>query len=584
MLDVVIKDALIYDGSLNAAIQGDVAIQGDQITHIGKVNDLSHRTINAQGAWVTPGFIDIHTHYDGQASWDQTLRPSIDHGVSTVVMGNCGVGFAPVADGGQQRLLELMEGVEEIPGAALAEGIDWRWQSFAQYMQALNAKPHSLNFMNLVPHDCLRLYAMSERAARGEAASDADLHQMQGLLREALLAGAIGFSTGRTDNHRTSLGNETPASHASPEELTALAGVLKDLPYRVMHAVSDFACMRGSELQGQRDRFDHEYALLESMAIAANKPLALTWLERLQSPQQAGWLGEAATASQLKGLSIRLQTSCRPVGVLNQLGSTFHAFMAFPSYQAIAHLPLQERALAMRSPEMKKRMLQEKPAKLCADGSAVPPIVDQLLANFDQTAKLLFPFQTADYLPDPMTSFGVQAMKRGLPALEVVYDYICQGSGNDLIYFPLFNYLTGSSKTLETMLAHPQALLSLSDAGAHVGSICDGSLPTHLLTYWAGKKLSISQAVNLLTLRNAQHLGLKDRGLLAVGMKADLNLIDPSTLALHLPQLVADLPAGGKRYIQKASGYIATFVNGKAVTEQGEIMAARPGQWIAACS
>jgi N-acyl-D-aspartate/D-glutamate deacylase len=584
VLDIIIKDAVIYDGSLNSPTRGDVGIQGDKIAQIGKINDSAHRLIHANGALVTPGFIDIHTHYDGQASWDETLRPSIDHGVSTVVMGNCGVGFAPVADGGQQKLLELMEGVEEIPGAALAEGIAWNWHSFAQYMQALNAKPHSLNFMNLVPHDCLRLYAMGERAARGEVASAADLSNMQTLLREALLAGAVGFSTGRTDNHRTSLGNETPSSQASPHELTALAGVLKNLPYRVMHAVSDFACMRASNLEDQQHRFNQEYALLEAMAVHAGKPLALTWLERLQSPQQADWLGKAATISQSKGIDIRLQTSCRPVGILNQLGSTFHAFMAFPSYQVISHLPLAERAAAMRSPEMKKRMLAEKPVTLCADGSAVPPIVDQLLANFDQTAKLLFPFITPNYFPDPMTSFGVQAMQRGVPALEIVYDYICQRNGLDLIYFPLFNFLTGSAKTLETMLAHPHALLSLSDAGAHVGSICDASLPTHLLTHWAGNKLPINQAVNLLSLRNAQHLGLKDRGFLAVGMKADLNLIDPGKLALRLPRLVNDLPAGGKRFIQEASGYIATFVNGTAVTENGEITAARPGQWIAACS
>jgi N-acyl-D-aspartate/D-glutamate deacylase len=587
MLDLIIKGAQIVDGTGAAAYNADVGVQDGVVTQIGLLSEPAKRIVNADGALLTPGFIDIHTHYDGQATWDDVLRPSIDHGVSSVVLGNCGVGFAPVVAGGQDRLLQLMEGVEEIPGAALAEGIRWGWHSFEQYMQTLERTPRSLNVMNLVPHDCVRLAVMGERAAHGEMATNADIQAMKQLLHQALLAGAAGFSTGRTANHRTTLGKPTPAANAASSELLEMAGVLRQLPYRVIHAVSDFQCTEGNPAE-QRNRFDKEFQLLEAIAIASGRPLALSWLERINAPLQADWLGEAAADAQQRGAQIRLQTSCRPIGVLNGLGSTFHPLMAFPSYQSIAHLPVAERALAMRKPGFKETMLSEPLRKLAHDGSAVPPIVDQLMANFDQTAKLMFALadgqtqSVPNYMPDPMTSFGVQALRTGVSAISVVYDYLSSGQGDRLIYFPIFNYLTGSPKTLQRMLAHPQALLSLSDAGAHVGSICDASLPTTLLTHWVGQSMAIEQAVHLLTLRNAQHIGMKNRGTIAVGMVADLNLIDLPNLRNEMPTLVHDLPAGGKRFVQGASGYIASFVAGQTVMERGQITDARPGKWLAA--
>jgi N-acyl-D-aspartate/D-glutamate deacylase len=595
MLDLLIRGGAVIDGTGAPARLADVGVRDGRIVAVGRLTDAAHRTLDADGLTVTPGFVDIHTHYDGQASWDETFSPSCFHGVTTLVMGNCGVGFAPVQRGEEARLVSLMEGVEEIPGAALAEGVRWGWTSLADYARALDALPHAIDFMTLVPHDCLRLFVMGDRAARGEAANADDRARMQALLHEALAAGAAGFSTGRTDNHRTSRGEETPASQADRDELLALAGALRGLPYRVMHAVSDFDCARGAPAEA-RARFDTEYRLLEDMARAAQRPLALTWLERLNAPPQWQWLAAAAEASARDGIDIRLQAACRAIGVLNGLDTTFNVLMAFPSYQAIAHLPRPERAARLRDPQLKARMLAEPRATLARDGSPIPPLVDQILSQIEQTAALMFPLaQDAaagaaaarpNYEPAPAASFAFRARARGTRALEALYDYLAEGDGGNLVYFPIFNYLRASLDTVHAMLTHPQALLALSDGGAHVGTVCDASFPTTLLAHWArdraGARLAPEQAVHLLTGRNARHMGLADRGLVAVGQRADLNLIDPTRLAPRMPELVRDLPAGGRRFVQHADGYRATLVAGELVVADGALTGARPGRWVRA--
>ena len=534
-----------------------------------------------------PGFVDIHTHYDGQASWDETFSPSIYHGVTTVVMGNCGVGFAPVQAGEEQRLVQLMEGVEEIPGAVLAEGVRWGWKSFADYGGVLDGMRHSLDFMTLVPHDCLRLFVMGERAANLEAATPDDLKRMRDLLREALAEGAAGFSTGRSDNHRTSKGQDTPAALAAKDELVELAGAFRGLPYRVMHAVSDFDCMRG-EPAGQRARFDAEYDLLESVARATGRPLALTWLERVNAPPQWQWLAERAQASKAAGLDIRLQTACRAIGVMNGLDTSFNIFTAMPTYQQFAALPLAQRAARLRDPAIKARILAEKPVKLARDGSPIPPLVDQILAQLEQMAALMFPLRVGasgpDYEPLPTESFAARAAVRGVRAFEVIYDYLAEGDGSNLVYFPIFNYLRGSLDTVHAMLEHPQALHALSDAGAHVGTVCDASFPTSLLAHWTrdrsrGPKLGLEKAISMLTSRNAAHMGLKDRGSLQVGLRADINVIDYAKVGALKPEIVRDLPAGGRRFVQRAQGYVATIVKGEVVCANGRITEARPGRW-----
>lgn len=590
MFDTLIRGATLLDGTGGAAYTADIGITDGRISAIGKLTDAARQTLDADGLHATPGFVDIHTHYDGQASWDQTFSPSIYHGVTTVVMGNCGVGFAPVQPGDEDRLVRLMEGVEEIPGAALAEGVRWGWRSFTDYARQLDAMPHTLDFMTLVPHDCLRLYVMGDRAAACEPATADDLQQMQALLRQALADGAVGFSTGRSDNHRTSRGEETPASVAAHDELQALGSVLRDLPYRVLHAVTDFDCDRGpAELQ--RQRFDDEYARLTGMARAASRPLAMTWLERLNAPQQWGWLDQAARASAEQGLDIRLQCGTRGIGVMSGLDTSFTVLMAFPGYQEIADLPVAERAAALRDPARRARILSEPAVRLARDGSSIPPIVDHLLSRIDQTAMLMFPLQNAqgriDYEPDPRTSFGVKAKMSGQPALAVLYDYLAEGDGSNLIYFPIFNYLRGDLSSVQAMLEHPQALAALGDGGAHVGTICDASYSTTLLSHWGlrrqrGPRLPIEKLVQMLTQRNAAHMGLTDRGTLAVGQRADLNLLDLGQLDVRVPQLVRDLPAGGRRFVQQADGYRLTMVRGEVVCRDGHITDARPGRWLRA--
>lgn len=588
MLDVLIRNGTIVDGTGADPFVADVAIRDGKIVAMGAVDEPAKRTIDATGLHVMPGFIDIHTHYDGQASWDETFAPSIYHGVTTVVMGNCGVGFAPVRPGDREVLIDLMEGVEEIPGTALSEGMTWNWESFTDYGRALDAMPHSLDFMTLVPHDCLRLYVMGERAARGEPANDVDIAMMQALLRQALVDGAAGLAMGSTETHRTAGGNMTPSFEVSPVELNALASVLRDLPYRVIQGISDFASPRGTPEEEQQ-RFDREYAKLEDMARVANRPISITWMDRVIAPRQSQWLGDASLASAEKGITVRLQASPRGIGVLNGLDTTLNLLAAFPSYQAISHLPAKERAQKLREPETRAKILTEKPVRLSVEGSSIPPLADYVVANFEQIAFTLFPLiadagGSMDYEPLPSSSFGAQAKARGVSARELMYDHLAGGDGSNLVYFPIHNYLKGSLDRVREMMLHPNVLCALGDGGAHVGTICDASITTSMLAHWGvqrtrGPKIPLPQVVNMLTQRNAAHMGLADRGVIAAGMKADINVVDLDRLALPMPEIVRDLPQGGRRMVQKSHGYVATLVSGIPVIEQGEITPARPGRW-----
>ncbi len=591
MFDTLIRSGSVVDGNGGEPVTADIGIKDGVITHIGQGETQARETIDADGATITPGFIDIHTHYDGQATWDETFSPSVFHGVSTVVMGNCGVGFAPVKDSDHSRLIELMQGVEEIPGTALAEGIKWSWNSFEEYTQALDATPHSIDYMTLVPHDALRLFVMGDRAANREIATEADCRQMQSLLTSALKNGAVGFSTGRSDNHRTAVGEETPASEADARELKTLASAFDGLPYRVLHAVSDYHCIR-TDQGDERERFDREYDMLELLARTANRPLALTWLERINAPQQHRWLAERAEAAKAQGLDIRLQTACRPVGILNGLDTSFNVLKSFPSYREIARRPVAERIAAVKDPAMRERILNEKPLMLAQPGSSVPPLVDIIVSTLEESARVMFPLAAGqdvlpDYEPDPSTSFAARAKVKGTSALAEIYDYLAEGDGSNLIYFPIFNFLGGSLDELYNMMSHPQALFALGDGGAHVGTICDASFQTTMLAHWVrdrkrGKKISMGRAVEMMTARNADHLGLTDRGRLAVGMKADINVFDAATVAPLRPQIVRDLPAGGRRMVQHAQGMLATMVGGDVVTRNGELTDARPGRWVSA--
>jgi len=588
MLDTLIKGGTVIDGTGKDAYKADVGLRDGKIVVVGNTDEPAKRTIDANGLHILPGFIDIHTHYDGQASWDETFAPSIYHGVTTLVMGNCGVGFAPVRPGDRDVLIDLMEGVEEIPESALAEGIRWNWETFTDYGKALDAQPHSLDFMTLVPHDTLRLYVMGERAAKGESANAADIAQMQALLKQALLDGACGLAMGSTETHRTAQGHMTPSFEVSPVELNSLASVLKDLPYRVIQGISDFASPRGAP-EEEKARFDREYAKLEDMARVANRPISITWMDRVIAPQQSKWLGDAAMASAEKGIDVKLQASPRGIGVLNGLDTTLNLLAAFPSYQAIAHLPAKERAEKLREPATRQKILTEAPVSLSVAGSSIPPLADYVVANFEKIAFTLFPLLpgkggSMDYEPLPSLSFGAQAKAKGVSARELMYDHLAGGDGTNLVYFPIHNYLTGSLDRVHEMITHPKALCSLGDGGAHVGTICDASVSTTMLAHWGlqrtrGPKIPLPEVVQILTQRNALHMGLTDRGVIAVGKKADINIIDFDRLALPMPEIVRDLPKGGRRMIQKSMGYVATLVSGEAVIENGNITSARPGRW-----
>ena len=571
----------MVDGTGGAPLTADVGVKDGRIMEVGRVTGAAKERVDAHGAWVTPGFIDIHTHYDGQATWDETFSPSIHHGVTTLVMGNCGVGFAPVRPGHEDDLIKLMEGVEDIPGSALAEGITWGWESFAQYMDALAAMPHSLDFLVQIPHDPVRMAVMGERAVAQEAATEADISAMRRLVRKALVAGAVGFSTGRSDNHRTSEGHETPASEASADELTGLASAFVGLKHGVLQVVSDFDLLRGP------DRFDVEFDLVEAMARASGRPLSLTWLQRDPGGDQWKAVAARVETAVAQGLPLYLQTGARGIGVINGLDATFHPFIGFPGYKEVAQLPVAERAEALRDPARRARILSETSDRMSGDGTPVPPLVDILLARIALISGRMFPLgATLNYEPSVMDSFLVRAKQRGTTALEALYDYLAEGDGTNLIYFPIFNYNDGSLDTVRTMLEHPRALSSLSDSGAHVGTVCDASFTTFMLTHWvrdrARDRLPLERAVEMLTRRNARYLGLTDRGVLAPGMRADVNVMDPKRLSVGLPRLVRDLPAGGKRFLQKGEGYLGTWVGGVCVAREGEVTGARPGQLVRA--
>ncbi len=580
MFDLKITGGTVLDGSGSPSFTADIGIRDGKIIAVGTLAEPAQQIIDADGALVTPGFVDIHTHFDGQVSWDETFSPSIHHGVTTVVMGNCGVGFAPVRPGEEERLINLMEGVEDIPGSALAEGIRWAWSSLPEYMDALDRMPHSLDFLVQAPHDPIRMFVMGARAEANEAATEDDIAAMRALIREALEAGAAGFSIGRTDNHRTAEGKWTPSSEADARELNGLAAAFRGLRHGVLQAVSDFDLLRAPE------RFDAEFDLLEGLAASAGRPLSLTWLQRDPGAEQWKLIQARAEQANAKGLSTRLQTAARGIGVINGLDASFHPFIGFPTYKTISQLPLAERAAKMREPEIKACILSEKSERLAGDGTSIPPLVDILLAQIDLLAARMFPLgEELDYEPELGRSFLAQAKMRGVRPLEVIYDYLAAGDGGNLIYFPIFNYGPNSLEVVYQMLNHPLALASLSDAGAHVGTVCDASFPTSMLAFWTrdrkrGGQLSLERAVEMLTSRNARHLGLTDRGLLQVGMKADVNVIDYGNLQLTKPELVRDLPAGGKRFLQQARGYLATIVSGRAVTRNGQITDERPGRLV----
>jgi N-acyl-D-aspartate/D-glutamate deacylase len=576
--DLIIKNGTIFDGTGRPSVNADIAVKDGVIVAVGSVDGNAIKVIDATGQIVTPGFIDIHTHYDGQASWDNDLKPSINHGVTTAIMGNCGVGFAPVRPSDHDKLISLMEGVEDIPGTALNEGLTWNWESFPDYLDALDAMPRTIDLAAMMPHDPLRVYVMGDRAVFSEPATESDVAEMRGLTREALEAGAIGFATGRSDVHKSADGDWTPGSEATRAELSGIAQAFEGLEFGVVQAVSDFNLERGEQ------DFDEEWSIVADYAKASGRPFSFSLMQRDFAPDQ--WLKLIDRSETLKdeGVDVRMQVAPRAIGVFLGLDCTFHPFMGYPSYREISELDFDSRLEQMRDPEFKKRILSEHHHPLAGEGSSVPPLADLLMAHIEMVAEKFFQLgDPPDYEQASENSLASRARAEGVPLMEKIYDTLLQLDGKELIYLPLYNYTDLNYDAVLKMMEHPQAISGLSDGGAHVGTVCDASNPTYLLTHWTrdrtrGRKLELPRAVRMLTGAQADYLGMSDRGYIREGLKADLNIIDIDRLQLQPPHMVADLPAGGQRLLQEARGYTATIVAGEIVMADGDLTGARPGR------
>jgi N-acyl-D-aspartate/D-glutamate deacylase len=566
--DLLIRAGTIVDGSGAPAFTGDVAVDNGRITAVGRVSAHARRTLDADGLLVTPGFVDVHTHYDGQATWDPLLTPSCFHGVTTAVMGNCGVGFAPMHRERREFLIEMMEGVEDIPGSVLAEGVDWGWESFPEYLDALDAKPRIMDLGTQIPHAALRYYVMGERGAAREPATADDLRSMADLTEQALRAGALGFSTSRTLLHKTARGAYVPNFGAAATELNAIGEGVRRAGRGVLQLLSDF------------DDVDGEFAMLcDWVRASGGRPLSFTLVQRVEHTGQWRRLLVLIDAAQRKGLPIRGQVAPRAVGLVLGLQATLHPFMAKPGYLAIADLPLAERVARMRDPQVRARILRE---PVDAMPGRIPAFIKHLLTQLDRVFPLGDP---PDYEPPAEASVAGRAARLGRDPQELMYDLLLERGGRELLFAPAANYADGDYEAVLAMLRHEHTAVGLGDGGAHCGSICDGSFPTYLLTHWTrdrtrGERLPLEFAVQRYTRAPAQLAGLEDRGLIAPGMKADLNLIDHANLSLSPPRIVHDLPAGGRRLMQNARGYIATLVSGAVVIDRDQPTGVLPGRLL----
>jgi len=560
MHDLLIRGGRVADGLGSPLFEADVAIKDGRISAVGKIDGGAREVLDAKGAVVAPGFVDIHTHYDGQAVWDSQLASSSWHGVTTVVMGNCGVGFAPVRVHDRERLIELMEGVEDIPGIALHEGLDWAWESFADYLDALERRPHDVDLCAQLPHGALRVYVMGERAARLEPATEDDIARMREIAAVAMRAGALGFSTSRSINHRTIKGDPTPSLRASEGELTGIAMGLADAGRGVLQLLSDF----------DTPSLEEEFAMLRRVVQKSGRPLSFTVAQKHDDPQ--GWrrllklVGEAVK----DGLPIRGQVAPRPIGMLLGLQGSLNPFSGAPMVREIADRPLAERYAIMRDPAFKASVLEH--------------LSRTTRKRLD--LKLLFPFgDPPNYEPDPSTSIHAQAERSGRSPDDLAYELVLQDEGRAFLYTPFANYHDGNLDACREMMEDPNTVIGLGDGGAHVGMISDASFPTFLMTHWAkecgrGDGFDLSWLIKRQTSDTARTVGLNDRGVIAPGMKADINVIDVEQLALPAPSMAFDLPAGGKRLLQKAEGYRATVLSGVVTYRNGEATGKFPGRLV----
>jgi len=564
--DLVIRAGDIVDGSGADAFHADVAIDAGRIVEVGRVAGTGREEVDARGLLVTPGFVDIHTHYDGQVTWENHLVPSSSHGVTTVVMGNCGVGFAPCRADQHEELIRLMEGVEDIPHPVLVDGLPWTWETYPEYLDFLAARQFDMDVCSQLPHAALRVYVMGQRGVDREPASDEDRARLAALVREGMAAGALGVSTSRTFFHRSSDGRSTPSFDAAETELMAMADALRESGRGVMQLITDF------------EPEEATFGLLQRLVRRSGRPLSVSLLEGTYGPMTLRWrevLDWAARAS-TEGASIRAQVLSRAIGVMLGHELTLNAFYTTPSYMALGELSFEEKIRRLHDPALRARILAE-----AADPD--PTIVlGRLAREFDHMFELGDP---PDYEQGVDQTIQARAARLGVTPEALAYDLMLENEGHSMLYVTLCNYEHGSLETSLAMMRHPAAVLGLGDGGAHCGTICDGSFPTFMLAYWVrdrtrGERLGLAEAVRLLSHDTAQAVGLADRGRIARGYKADVNLIDLPHLHLYAPEVAHDLPTGGRRLVQRSAGYVATIVDGVVVQRDGTPTGALPGRLV----
>ena len=571
MLDLVIRAGTVVDGTGRPPRTADVGVVGGRITEVGRCTEPAMDEIDADGLLVTPGFVDIHTHFDGQATWDPYLAPSAWHGVTTVAMGNCGVGFAPAWPDRHEWLISLMEGVEDIPGAALAEGLAWDWQTFPEYLDALDAQPRVLDVGAHVPHAALRAYVMGERGADpDETPTDAELQQMTRLLSDAVAAGALGIGSSRTQNHRTSHGDPVGTLRAARREMVALADALRGTD-AVIQMISD------AYQSTDPDFVAAELELIAAMAAAARRPLSFSLLQPASAPDRWREIQKWVMSCQADGLEIKTQVAPRPIGILLGLEASVNPFVRCPSYVEISSYDLPRRVAAMTDPARRERILAEHTSvisRLQAEGRPT-----QAMGAFDTMFRLDDP---VDYDLRSENSIAGMAAPGTSPA-SLAYDMMLERGGTQLLYAPLANFVERNLSAVSEMIRADCALFGLSDAGAHCGAICDASFTTSFLTVWARDRkdrLPIEQVVRSITRDTARHIGWDDRGVLSPGMLADINVIDFDQLGCSPPEIVHDLPAGGRRLVQRSYGYRHTIKSGQRTFEDSAPTGALPGRLL----
>ena len=564
----VITNAALVDGTGSPVRRADIAFVDATITEVGEPGSVAtagaNRVVDAQGRLVTPGFVDVHTHYDAQATWDPWLTPSSWHGVTTVVMGNCGVGFAPALPDRHEWLIELMEGVEDIPGSAMVEGITWEWESFPEYLDALDRRSHVIDFGTQIAHGALRAYVMGDRGAANEAATADDIAAMSRLTEEALRAGALGFSTSRTSLHRSKNGELVPGTNAEPDELYGIADAMR----RVGHGIFQFS-PEHARVPVEEWPWMQELARRSGATVSVN-------LNQLDDGSES-WRRTFALldAAHRDGERIVAQVAGRSIGIIMCLEGSVHPLLAHPAYHEVAHLPFAERVVALSDPVRRARFVDEVPTDGFYEGLVTKALKRMYLVTD----------ANIDYEPDPSQSVLALSKSRNVPPMQIIVDHLLRDGGRGMIYSPFFNYMYGDLSMTYELMQHPQTRNGLSDAGAHCGAICDGGMPTFMLTHWArdrvrGPRLPLEHVVRRQTRDTAELHGLLDRGLIAPGLKADINVIDFDGLGFDMPRMAYDLPASGRRLVQTAHGYAATFVSGTQIVADDAFTGELPGTLI----